>query len=79
MTNRDGLFYVMPLGDIWLVRRIGTRADAYPTKEDAIAAARRLAPSPGQVRVLARPSAGPGSFDPPRRRDKRLHGSPAAT
>jgi hypothetical protein len=54
MTNRDGMFYVMPLGDIWLVRRIGTRADAYPTKEDAVAAAHRLAAGRGHVRVLAK-------------------------
>lgn len=62
MTHREGTFYVMPLGDIWLVRRIGTRADAYPTKEDAIAAAHRLAAGGGHVRVLAKASSVDGCF-----------------
>jgi len=67
MLNRDRLFYVMPLGDIWLVRRIGTLADAYPTMKDAVAAAHRLAAGGGQVRVLTRvgaPASGPDVAKP---------------
>lgn len=49
------VFYVLPLGDVWLVRRIGSRAEAYPTKEDAVAAAWRMATASGsRVRVLTR-------------------------
>ncbi len=49
------IFYVLPLGDVWLVRRIGSRAEAYPTKEDAVAAAWKLASASGsRVRVLTR-------------------------
>jgi hypothetical protein len=51
--QKDSVYYVMPLGEVWLVRRIGSRAEAYPTREDAIAAAVRLARG-SHVRVLAR-------------------------
>ena len=53
--KRDAVFYVMPMGEIWLVRAIGSTAEAYPTKEDALAAAQRLEARGARIRVLARP------------------------
>ena len=55
--KRECVYYVMPMGDVWLVRRIGShRAEAYPTREDAIVDAQRLAKAAGgaPVRVLER-------------------------
>jgi hypothetical protein len=52
--KRDTVFYVMPMGEIWLVRAIGSSAEAYPTKEDALAAAERLAARGARIRVLPR-------------------------
>jgi hypothetical protein len=52
--RRDAVYYVMPLGEIWLVRAIGSSAEAYPTLEDALAAAERLAARGAHVRVLSR-------------------------
>jgi Uncharacterized protein conserved in bacteria (DUF2188) len=52
--KRDAVYYVMPMGDIWLVRAIGSSANAYPTLEDALAAAERLAARGAHVRVLSR-------------------------
>ena len=52
--KRDAVYYVMPLGEIWLVRAIGSSAEAYPTLEDALAAAERLAARGAHVRVLSR-------------------------
>lgn len=58
--KRDAVYYVMPLGEVWLVRAIGSAAEAYPTFEDALAAADRLAARGAHVRVLSRASpAGP--------------------
>ncbi len=54
--KRDAVYYVMPLGEIWLVRAIGSSAEAYPTFEDALAAAERLAARGARVRVLSRAS-----------------------
>ena len=54
--KRDAVYYVMPLGEIWLVRAIGSSAEAYPTFEDALAAADRLAARGARVRVLSRAS-----------------------
>lgn len=49
------IYYVLPLGEVWLVRRIGSRAEAYPTKDDAVAAAWKMASAAGgRVRVLTR-------------------------
>jgi Uncharacterized protein conserved in bacteria (DUF2188) len=50
---RDAVYYVMPVGGVWLVRRIGCSAEVYPKLEDALAAAERLAARGGRVRVLA--------------------------
>lgn len=52
--RRDKIFYVMPMGDIWLVRAIGSSAEAYPTEADALAAAERLASRGARVRILSR-------------------------
>ncbi len=52
--RRNTLYYVMPVGDVWLVRAIGSAADVYPTYEDALAAAARLRARGACVRVLAR-------------------------
>ena len=52
--KRDAVYYVMPMGEIWLVRAIGSSAEAYPTLEDALAAAERLAARGAHVRVLSR-------------------------
>lgn len=57
--KRDAVYYVMPMGEIWLVRAIGSAAEAYPTLEDALAAAERLAARGAHVRVLSRASARP--------------------
>lgn len=54
--KRDAVYYVMPLGEIWLLRAIGSSAEAYPTFEDALAAAERLAARGARVRVLSRAS-----------------------
>lgn len=52
--KRDTVFYVMPIGEIWVVRAIGSSAEAYPTEEDALAAAQRLRARGARVRVLSR-------------------------
>ncbi|MCW5833516.1 MAG: DUF2188 domain-containing protein [Labilithrix sp.] len=52
--KRDAVYYVMPMGEIWLLRAIGSSAEAYPTLEDALAAAERLAARGARVRVLSR-------------------------
>ena len=57
--KRDAVYYVMPMGEIWLVRAIGSSAEAYPTLEDALAAAERLAARGAHVRVLSRAPATP--------------------
>lgn len=57
--KRDAVYYVMPMGEIWLVRAIGSSAEAYPTFDDALAAAERLAARGAHVRVLSRASAHP--------------------
>ena len=57
--KRDAVYYVMPMGEIWLVRAIGSSADAYPTFEDALAAAERLAARGAHVRVLSRGGSSP--------------------
>ena len=57
--KRDALYYVMPMGEIWLLRAIGSAAEAYPTFEDALAAAERLAARGARVRVLSRPGMTP--------------------
>jgi hypothetical protein len=48
---RETLYYVMPIDDVWLVRRVGSRADLYPRREDAVAAALRLAATHDRARV----------------------------
>jgi hypothetical protein len=69
--KRDRVYYVMPMGEIWLVRAIGSSAEAYPTQEDALAAAKRLAEKGAHVRILSRagresvmPSLARASVDP---------------
>lgn len=57
--KRDAIYYVMPMGEVWLVRAIGSAAEAYPTLEDALAAAERLAARGAHVRVLSRSNAAP--------------------
>ena len=52
--KRDTVYYVMPMGEVWLLRAIGSRAEAYPTIEDALAAAERLSAKGAQVRVLSK-------------------------
>ena len=52
--KRDRVYYVMPMGEMWLIREIGSRAEAYPTVEDALAAAERLSARGAHVRVLSR-------------------------
>ncbi|MBX3214800.1 MAG: DUF2188 domain-containing protein [Labilithrix sp.] len=52
--KRDAVYYVMPMGEIWLLRAIGSSAEAYPTLDDALAAAERLAARGARVRVLSR-------------------------
>ena len=52
--KRDMVFYVMPIGDIWVVRATGSSAEAYPTEADALAAAERLTARGARVRVLTR-------------------------
>ncbi|HVH47809.1 MAG TPA: DUF2188 domain-containing protein [Labilithrix sp.] len=52
--KRDAVYYVMPMGEIWLLRAIGSSAEAYPTLEDALAAAEKLASRGARVRVLSR-------------------------
>lgn len=52
--KRDAVYYVMPMGEVWLLRAIGSAAEAYPTLEDALAAAERLAAKGAHVRVLSR-------------------------
>jgi hypothetical protein len=58
--KRDAVYYVMPMGEIWLIRAIGSSAEAYPTLEDALAAAERLAARGAHVRVLSRSPSTPG-------------------
>jgi len=62
--KRDAVYYVMPLGEIWLLRAIGSSAEAYPTFEDALAAAERLAARGARVRVLSRGSSSHESISP---------------
>lgn len=50
--KRDTVYYVLPVGDVWLVRAIGFAAESYPSLEDALAAAERLTASGACVRVL---------------------------
>jgi hypothetical protein len=52
--KRDAIYYVMPLGEHWLVRAIGSSAEAYTTFEAALAAAENLAARGARVRVLGR-------------------------
>jgi hypothetical protein len=52
--KRDAIYYVMPMGEIWLVRAIGASAQAYPTLEEALGAAEQLAARGAHVRVLSR-------------------------
>ena len=52
--KRDAVYYVMPMGENWLLRAIGSSAEAYPTFEDALAAADRLAARGAHIRVLSR-------------------------
>lgn len=60
--RRDTVYYVMPVGEIWLVRALGSAAEAYPTYEDALAAAARLIARGACVRVLARASEPPAEL-----------------
>lgn len=53
--KRGKVYYVMPLGEVWLVRGAGSRAEAYPTIEAALAAAERLSARGAHVRVLTQP------------------------
>jgi hypothetical protein len=62
--RRDAVYYVMPLGEIWLVRAIGSSAEAYPTLEAALAAAERLAARGAHVRVLSRADRSPAVVAP---------------
>jgi hypothetical protein len=57
--KRDAIYYVMPMGEVWLVRAIGSSAEAFPTFEDALAAAERLAARGAHVRVLSRSTPAP--------------------
>jgi hypothetical protein len=57
--KRDAVYYVMPMGEIWLVRAIGSAAEAYPTLEAALAAAARLSARGAHVRVLSRAASAP--------------------
>jgi hypothetical protein len=57
--KRNAVYYVMPIGEIWILRAIGSVAEAYPTFEDALAAAERVAARGGVVRVLGRAGEGP--------------------
>lgn len=57
--KRDRVYYVMPMGEVWLVRAIGSRAEAYPTAEDALAAAARLSAKGAHIRVLSRSERSP--------------------
>ncbi|HVJ95000.1 MAG TPA: DUF2188 domain-containing protein [Labilithrix sp.] len=52
--RRDAIYYVMPVGEVWLVRAIGASAQEFPTLEDALTAAEQLAAKGAQVRVLSR-------------------------
>lgn len=52
--KRDAIYYVMPMGEIWLLRAIGSSAEAFPTLDDALAAAEKLAARGAHVRVLSR-------------------------
>lgn len=61
--KRDAIYYVMPMGEIWLLRAIGSTAEAFPTLDDAIAAAEKLAARGAHIRVLSR--AGRASTLPP--------------
>jgi hypothetical protein len=76
--KRDTVHYVLPLGEVWLVRAIGAPAEVYPTLEDALAQAERLAMRGARVRVLspeacsrgptlARTNAAVGDASPPAR------------
>ena len=59
--KRNSVYYVMPIGEMWLVRRIGSgRAEAYRTRDDAVACAHRIAKAAGgaAVRVLERSAVG---------------------
>jgi len=60
--RRDTVYYVMPVGDVWLVRAIGSAADVYPTYEDALAAAARLSARGACVRILARAAERPAGL-----------------
>lgn len=51
--KRDSIYYVLPMGEIWLLRAIGSAAEAYSSLEEALAAAERLAAKGAHVRVLA--------------------------
>ncbi|MDF2695693.1 MAG: hypothetical protein K0S65_4076 [Labilithrix sp.] len=60
--KRNTVYYVMPLGEIWLVRAIGSAAEAYPTYEDALAAGERLRARGACVRILARATERPAEL-----------------
>lgn len=51
MMERETLYYVMPVDNFWLVRRIGARPAMYPNRDDAVAAALNLAATHGRARV----------------------------
>jgi hypothetical protein len=57
--RRDAIYYVMPVGDVWLVRAIGAPAQVYAKLEDALAVAEGLSARGARVRVLARASGEP--------------------
>jgi hypothetical protein len=60
--KRDAIYYVLPMGEVWLVRAIGSAAEAYHSLEDALAAAERLAARGAHVRVLSRSDPPPSSI-----------------
>jgi hypothetical protein len=59
--KRDTVYYVLPMGEVWLLRAIGSAAESYPSLEQALAAAERLTAGGAHVRVLS------GKIAPPQR------------
>ncbi len=51
--KRDSIYYVLPMGEVWLLRAIGSTAKSYPTLEEALAAAEQLTAQGAHVRVLS--------------------------
>ncbi|MBX3230600.1 MAG: hypothetical protein KIT84_00170 [Labilithrix sp.] len=55
--RRDTLYYVVPVGETWIVRAIGSAPERFPTLEQALSAAETLTARGANVRVLSRPVA----------------------